>query len=490
MIRMFVASSIAGLVIIPLIFSEVGYDRNQALLAVFLLEVCLYPTVRYFDRKEAGLPTMGIFCIAYALQFAVPFFVREPTIELIYGELRHLNDSDVTAALMMAIVGIIALQIGYYTFRRSQFRELFPRAALHLNKSKAVIFCALVGIMLPLLFNFRGIIPEEYQQPLSSILRLLQNQVLVVIGVLAWIAYGLKTSKWYRVWLYGLVIVTATRGISTGMLEEALIPIGVLFIGKWLYTQRIPVVPLLATIALVLFLSPVKSDYRERVWFGEDAQEQMSSASKASVWVEQASEYWTDVLSGNRALSEGTDSAASRTDFIHQIAHIFAMTPSVVPFQYGATYSYFAVAIIPRILWPDKPQAGSANNFYAVSYGISTEEGVKTSTFGVSILGEAFINFGWYGVVIVMLILGTIVSLLEHMFGGLQSGPGGRAVFVAFFVFFLNGIGSSTEIMFGGILQNLICGTALLWWARERPRASRTRNVRGFVGLPSRKVAS
>jgi hypothetical protein len=473
LMRLFFFAGMCVAVVVPLLLRDFGYQSLQTLLAVLLCEICLYPTARYFAHRESSLPAIPILCLAYAMQFAVPFFTRDSTIELANTEVRNLGDSDVIAALLMSIVGVCALQAGYYWFRQSEFRKAAPVAELHLNKSKAVLYCVLVGIFVPLLFTFKGIIPEEFQQPLSSILRLLENQVLVVIGVVGWIVYGRKDSKWYTIWLYGLVGLTAARGISTGMLEEALVPIGVLFFVKWLYTRRIAVTPILATIVLVLFLSPVKSDYREKVWYGGAPETaEMSAPEKVVFWLQQATEYWSDTLAGNRDLSEATSSATGRADFIHQVAHIHAMTPSVIPYQYGGTYSYFLVAFIPRVLWPDKPTAGNANGFYAVTYGITTEEGAKTTTFGVSLLGEAFINFGWYGVVLIMLLQGIIISVLEHIFGGSRSGPGGQAVFIAFFIFFLNGIGSSAEILFGGILQNLLCGYFLLLWAREKTKRS------------------
>ena len=161
-----------------------------------------------------------------------------------------------------------------------------------------------------------------------------------------------------------------------------------------------------------------KGEYREKVWFdGAPETQQMSATSKALFWVEQAAEFWQDTLSGARTFTEATSSATERGDFIHQVAHINSMTPAVIPYQYGETYSYFAVAFIPRILWPNKPLTGNANSFFAVAYGISTEEGVKTSTFGVSLLGEAFINFGWFGVVLVMMFQGIVLrvlSILRH----------------------------------------------------------------------------
>jgi hypothetical protein len=485
LMRIYLIVCLGAMAILPPLLGDFGYQSMQALLAIILLEICFYPTVRYFVRRESGLPAMPIFCVAYAIQFAVPFFTQDPTIDLSQGEKKYLADPDVLAALLMAIVGIAAMQLGYYWFRQSKLRKVAPVAELHLNKSKAVLYCVLVGIMLPLIFTFKGVIPEEFQQPLSSILRLLENQVLVVIAVLAWLAYSGEYSKWYGVWMYALVLVGALRGISTGVLEEALVPIGVLFIVKWLHTRRVSFGTIAAVLALVLFLSPVKADFRQQIWYADnpDAVE-MSAAAKMWFWATQATEYWGDTLSGARDLGEATSSAAGRADFIHQVAHIHSMTPSVIPYQYGETYSYFLVAFIPRVLWPDKPVAGNANGFYAVTYGITTEEGAKVTTFGVSILGEAFINFGWPGVVGLMLFQGLIISLLERVFGGQASGPGGQAVFIAFFVFFLNGIGSSAEILFGNILQNLLCGYFLLLWAREKP--AKIRNLRVSVPIGQR----
>jgi hypothetical protein len=79
-----------------------------------------------------------------------------------------------------------------------------------------------------------------------------------------------------------------------------------------------------------------------------------------------------------------------------------------------------------------------------------------------------------------MLIEGILIGAMQHSFGGKESGPGGQAVFLAFFVYFLNGIGSSAEIMFGGILQNLLLGYVLLLWAREKPKRAKL----GHLPLP------
>src|SRR5450432_3149229 len=96
LMRLYLTASICVLVFVPLILSWFGYEPKQTLLAILLFEVCLYPTIRYFARKESGLPAMPVLCMAYALQFAVPFFTHDATIELAGGEVKYLSDSDVS----------------------------------------------------------------------------------------------------------------------------------------------------------------------------------------------------------------------------------------------------------------------------------------------------------------------------------------------------------------------------------------------------------
>lgn len=477
--QLYVTFSFIGAMILPIILTQYDYSYYHVLLATLLIIICFYPTARYFAYKESGIPTMAILCLAYALQFGLPIFTREATIVLMAGETRFLYDTDVTAALVMAIVGVCLLQFGYYRFRGSRLIKLVPRADLPLNKFRAVLYCLVVGLLLPFVFTLKDIIPEEFQAPVSSILTLMQNQTLVVIAILGWLVYSRRASTWGAVALYAVLGIAAVRGVAYGMLEQALVPIGVLFTIKWIYTRRVPIAPIVVVTVIVLFLSPVKNDFRQQVTLDLGGEElaREGVVSRAAAWINQASVYWLETLNGDRDLAEATSGASLRTDLVHQVAHIHSMTPSVVPYQYGQTYSYFAVSLMPRVVWPDKPVAGSANRFFGVNYGLQTEEGSKTTTFGVSILGEAYINFGWAGVVLIMLLQGLVLGVLQHIFGESRSGPGGQAVFLAFFVFFLNGIGSSAEILFGNVLQNLLCGYLLLLWARDRRSKSEVGEV-------------
>lgn len=471
--RLYFITASLGVLIVPPVYAFYDFSYVKALLAMIALSGCLYPTARYFALRESGMPVMSVLCLAYALQFAIPIFTNVPEISLAYGEVKYLQDDYVVAALLITILGICALQIGYYTLQSGKFARSMPVIDLHLNEKKAFIYCVLVGFFLPLLLGLRTVLSEQQVLQFSSIFTLLQNQQLVVIGILGWLVYSGRSTKWHKLLLYLVVGIAVWRGLSSAFLEQTIIPVAILFVTKWLYGRRVSILSISFMLAVILFLSPVKGSFRQALWSDSVSVNVDSISDRAFLWVEQASQYWIETLSGERKITDAASDATSRTDLIHQFAHIYSLTPDTVPFQYGSTYSYFAVALIPRAIWPDKPEAGSANNFFAVAYGITTEDGVKRSTFGVSLLGEGYINFGVAGVLLIMALQGAILALLQHVFGSSKSGAGGQAVFLAFFIFFLNGVGTSAEIFFGNILQNLLCSCALLWWAREKSSTRR-----------------
>jgi hypothetical protein len=438
-----------------------------------LASLCLYPAAHYWANKEQGVPSLQILCLAYALQFALPIITREPTITLAGGVITRLNDEDIIAGLLFSILGVVALGVGYYGFRAAKPARRLPSIALPIDDKKAIIFSLIMGVGIPLAASAEFVSSEQSEQlavQISAITRVLLNQSLVSIAILSGLVYSGRGGRWHRLLLIAIVAMATIRGISSGFLENAAVPSATLLMMRWHATKRMPVTFITASLLLILFLSPVKHDYR--IALSESVAPNMGAGEttleRTWYWFESAAEYWADALTGQQSIRESAESTSSRLDLIHQFAHVRSMTPSAVPYQYGSTYSYFAVALVPRFLWPDKPEAGAANFFYGVNYGITTEEGAKRSSFGISLLAESFINFGVVGIVVIMALQGVFLVTLQVVFA--KSGLGGQAVFVAFFVYFLNGIGSSAEIVFGNIFQSMLVSVALLLWVRRSPK--------------------
>jgi hypothetical protein len=163
-----------------------------------------------------------------------------------------------------------------------------------------------------------------------------------------------------------------------------------------------------------------------------------------------------------------------RTNHIYLLARVVDRTPDPTPYLYGDTYLFFLYSPIPRFLWPDKPTA-SANKLLALRYQLTSEESAERNTFGIGLLGEGYANFGVAGVIFIAGVLGTILLVMMRLFGAADAGPGGAAIMMSFFIYFLNGLGSSAEILFGNVLQSMLASYLLLYWVSQKPRPQRTR---------------
>jgi hypothetical protein len=443
------------------IYDQLQFPLLKNFLAIQIILICLLPTFRYFADGELYTPIFPLICLSYAYQFAIPIFTRYPELDVLDGTV-FLLDEDVNAALWLTFLGAAALIIGYYSLGARRLKARIPVVRLPLDKRKALIYCVGAVGVYSLVSMVEKTVRAEFPEAQIFVI-LLQNQLLVAIGIMSWIVYATEKPRlWYRLLLWFLVALQMFIGVSSTVLEQPLVGFCIVLIVKWTYTRRVPTAILFVVVLIVFFLQPVKVEVREETWYGDSA---ASSFEKAGLWLERATEYWSTALNSNNSIAVSNSKTLYRSDFIHQFAYIHSLTPGVIPYQYGGTYSFFLVSFVPRIIWPEKPVT-AANTFFGVTYWITDEEGAKRSNFGVSLVGESYINFGLLGVLFIMGIQGAILSLIEKVFAGPKSGAGGQAVFLSCSIWLLNGVGSSAEILFGGILQNIVASCAILWWVR------------------------
>jgi hypothetical protein len=71
--------------------------------------------------------------------------------------------------------------------------------------------------------------------------------------------------------------------------------------------------------------------------------------------------------------------------------------------------SQILVVFVPRLLWPDKPITTQS----AVDFNIAAT-GVATSASSPGLFAEAYWNFGWTGVILLMMSLGLLLALLSR----------------------------------------------------------------------------
>lgn len=82
--------------------------------------------------------------------------------------------------------------------------------------------------------------------------------------------------------------------------------------------------------------------------------------------------------------------------------------------QYGATLAILPLAVVPRFLWPGKPERGG-NEFMSEHTGLSFH---GNTTFGTGSVFEFYVNFGVLGVFFGFLALGWIVRWIDRKAAG------------------------------------------------------------------------
>jgi hypothetical protein len=458
-----IAGGIAGML---------GYSFFSTALALLLLALCLYPAVEHQCNNKQEFPTIAIIAAAFAFQYALPVFLGDRIIIAVPTPIEVPQEALVAGLCLALAAMIVFIAVCYSKITQQAMRHL-PVMQLHLNRTRALLFCALLGGVSLVSTSLLAAIGAQEGGSYGALIQVLTNQILVVIGILSWMTYS-GGGRWVRVALYAVIFLASARGMSSGFLEAAVTPVVIALGTRWFYTRRINKKLAALLVGVVFFLSPVKSEFRDTVWFGSG--QSKSAVEKAIYWVDTAASYWLNVVTGDVDATSAASDLAKRTNLIDLLAHVYDSTPGRTPFVSGETYEYFVYSLIPRILWPEKPQA-TANTMLAVKYWLTTAEGAERSSFGLGLLGEGYANFGFPGVIGIACVLALALLLIQQLFGTSRSGPGGAAILFAFVVSFINGIGSSAQIVLGNIIQSLLMSYILLHWVTEKRSAHLTAGV-------------
>ena len=442
-------------------------------LGVLIFATSLIPMTLWAARKQRSLPMFELIVLSYALQYSMPLYTQTNGL-IILNQFVPVSWQALSQALVLVEVGLVAFIAGYYLFLRSPLAAAAPRLDLPFNEQRRMTYVYgsfLLGGAVMLLSAAGVAILQT--AALGALTRLLASQFNIALIVLAYQVYEQpRAPQSQRVLLYAALLFAFLIGLSTGLIENAFIPLVSVFVVQWQVHRRLPWHWLVVAAALFVVLNPAKFAFRSLVWFGGA---NYSLGDRIGLWSDLAAESAGNLLqptfAGDR--QDAVLGALSRFDLVHKFAYVRTMTPQVVPYYQGSTYAYFLVAWIPRAIWPDKPTAtGGANDRMDVDYQFKYEG--QATSIGIGLLPEAYANFGAMAVVLIMAVQGAVLGLLSAMLNRKVS-DGGRAIYLSLGVYLLNGIGTSASVMFGAILQQVLASAVILrpftigWRATPEP---------------------
>jgi hypothetical protein len=316
----------------------------------------------------------------------------------------NLLPRDVIAGQQMALIGLVALLLGYGLPLGSTVAAFLPKPRCDWSLP------VLVGIsilMLPIgwamtLAIAMGILPPELGTGVIGVIananiyanvllayaflrhRSLFAGIVIAANTLAFLVYGLLTSRKMDM-LIGAAVVVLTSMILSGRIRV-----------RWM---------VLAFAALVMIYPVselVRLDLLKNASVGDLIRNPGYTLGEVSSFVSQ----------GHLGLylQDGFEATSHRIDGLGITSVIVRDTPSLSPFQQGRTLKLFFIAFVPRILWSGKPKI-HIGQWITDVYGTGPHVEANTAP---TPIGEFYLNFGVAGVIGGMLVLGVVLRLAHE----------------------------------------------------------------------------
>jgi hypothetical protein len=439
-------------------------------LAAFLWSLCLAPSWWYLRAAPASrrpIPFLPLIGAIYGLYYALPAALGKYNQHYRIVLNPHLDYDD---PIFIALVGWWSLLAGYLLLKL-----LLPatklRAPIELSDESRRRYGALLAVSGLAFEAFRrlGPVPIEVAG------------LLAFLGMLGWFGSGLlvamlvqrRLSLPLRLTTYSSVLAFFVLAIGSGSVAQAAFYGVVLTMSAWIGTGRLKplwVASILCGIALIISLRGVTEQYRKLAWLGQD----ISLVGRTKLFFNLL-QHRVEENGASETVQMGLESSASRSANLDLLADVILRTPREIPYWEGHTYLTLVGSFVPRFLWPDKPtkELGQA---FGHRYGYVGKRDESTA-FNLPILVEFYVNFGLYGVLVGM----ALVGVLYYMIQRIVNSPGQDYLIslagVVLIIPLLN-IESDFSLAFGGLLMNGVAIGLVL-------RTIRRSGLRALAGAPS-----
>ena len=434
----------AFLVAAPPLLAWLVYRRpdtltlGQGLLAAAVVLLGFAPALAFLSAgARSPLPLLPLSGVFYALTFGLPAFSEDL-------EWRGVSAGAITNAFVLTVCGLAVMYLAYALAGRLLFRSLRPVTIPGRLSPWRLRLLAWAGFTAHLGYTF---MPSLQQVP--SIGHFFQP--------LGWLAMGLLYLSWLQGRLprtdalvfFGLALPLELLGrLASGALYEFFVVIVFLSLVYWQARRRVPWAVLAAAALFFVLLNDVKFEYRGRVSLAE--LETRDVWAKVATLADVVTERYGDPQSGP---ADAAVSTVNRIGHIVVLAYVVETTPDTVPYWGGETYTFLLASVIPRFLWPEKPEAGFGNEF-GRRYGFLHPRNFDT-TINVPWLAEFYMNFGTAGVMVGMTLVGAGFRFLVQKLSRTASSPAEYVLGLSL-VFQLFYAESNLALMWGGLLLTFI----------------------------------
>jgi hypothetical protein len=253
-------------------------------------------------------------------------------------------------------------------------------------------------------------------------------------------------NRYKKIIVPSVVILMVGQSLITGMFGELIFILScalvLILLGKKISLGK-KILVAVAGIFLIIMIQSVKTDYRQRSWIevgGADP------AYYAELVIDRIADPAT-MLAPDRLFM-----AAVRTNQGWLVAMTMKKVPEKFDFAYGETiWKSIAGAIVPRFLWPDKPDAGGKAN-------LKRFWGFNLVGFSMNIgpFGEAYANFDKIGGIFYMFFYGLFFNFILSSLLRLAEKRPTIVLWLPFLFYYSIGVETDLLSTMGSLMKGLI----------------------------------
>ena len=357
--------------------------------------------------------------------------------------------STTTAGFGVSTVGIVAFAVGCFIFAPLFFHaedETLPFRVAESDSRFLRLFLKIGVVSLVL-----GALGGRKLPSVAAILAGGQAFGFAGIGFGIWQSYLHQNRR--QLWLclaavpaFPLLTMMLQGFLGFGVGYTIIVACFFVAIYRPRWTTALLLIPL-GYLALSLFVTYMRdrNEIRSVVWGGGRMEERINQVEETFQQFE-----WFDPL--NRRHLDDID---RRLNYNWMVGAAMAHLRTPNDFGKGETLWMGVLAIIPRVLWPEKPIQAGSMNFVSHYTGVKFAEGTSV---GMGLIFEFYVNFGTFGVLIGMFIVGALVRYADHR-AGAELRWGSPIAFARWFL-----IGEFLLLVGGSIIEivpNLVLAVVL-----------------------------
>jgi hypothetical protein len=310
--------------------------------------------------------------------------------------------SFIIPGVLLYFVGLSLPLIGVNSIPKNIISEIGDVAS---SKQKAAYYLIGIGYISTLAINFT---------PASLYFFLYLLSQLKYIGCF----YLYFSNKSNKILLYIIFGTLALDAIAAALFHD-LILWGLFFL--FIYSMKkkvnlkIKYASLILGLFILLLLQSIKYQYRDFAWSNAS----MSSYAKSEIFLNMV---WDRLVTPEILFeAKANELTITRLNQGWIITRVMNYVPAIQPFAEGATIEgAFSAALLPRFIAENKAMAGGRYMMLRFT-GIDLQE---TASMNISLIGEAYGNYGRENGIWFMLIIGIIFSLiLRYIFIRSRENP-------------------------------------------------------------------